>query len=358
MAGTQLSPIPVPRRSRGPLPISLAVAAIAWLGCDAQGLPLAAALAEDGACSSVAALQHDACYAEARADLLTARAICTNISDATKRANCLASAGDDHADARAECDAQNAARGTLCAAIGEAPYEPDFAPAHYDADFAHLTNPNPYFPIAVGNQWRYKAEGETVVVEVLDQVKSIQGVPCIVFHDEGLQDGYAAENTFDWVGQNKDGSVTYCGEISRSYHVFPNDTPPLPELVSIDGSWKAGREGDKPGLLFPATPGVGMTYRQELSLGDAEDSAEVLSVNYKYGDDAVLDQFVPKALARRLCAEGDCVVTREFSPVEPDDLERKYYARGIGLFLTTEPATGGAERLVSCNMDPKCANLP
>jgi len=32
------------------------------------------------------------------------------------------------------------------------------------------------------------------------------------------------------------------------------DRPRKPELVSIDGSFKAGREGDKPGIIFSAVP--------------------------------------------------------------------------------------------------------
>ena len=38
--------------------------------------------------------------------------------------------------------------------------------------------------------------------------------------------------------------------------------------------------------------------------------------------------------------------------------ERKYYAPGIGVFLETAPQTGEVIRLVKCNVDPRCAQLP
>jgi hypothetical protein len=52
------------------------------------------------------------------------------------------------------------------------------------------------------------------------------------------------------------------------------------------------------------------------------------------------------------------VVTREFSPLDPEVFERKYYAAGIGLFLEVNPVEGEVVRLVGCNVDPRCAALP
>jgi hypothetical protein len=99
-------------------------------------------------------------------------------------------------------------------------------------------------------------------------------------------------------------------------------------------------------------------YRQESSLGNAEDIAEVLSTTYAFGHDPELDQFVPQPLAALLCS-GDCVVTKEFSATSgPGNFERKYYARGIGLFIEVKPDTGKAVPLVSCNFDPRCNGLP
>jgi len=131
-----------------------------------------------------------------------------------------------------------------------------------------------------------------------------------------------------------------------------------PELVEIEGSFKAGRDRDKPGIIFLASPKPGDVYREEFSLGNAEDDTEVLSTDYAFGRDTELDHFVPQQLAERFCA-GDCVVTKNFSLLEPGVVSRKYYARGIGVFLEVEDVeNGGTTQLVNCNFDRRCRNLP
>jgi hypothetical protein len=169
-------------------------------------------------------------------------------------------------------------------------------------------------------------------------------------------DGDLVEDTDDWFAQAKDGNVWYCGEEVKDYETFEGDRPETPELVSIDGSFKAGRDGDKPGIIFRASPARGDVYREEFSLGNAEDVTEVLSTTYAYGRARELDRFVPRRLAELLCA-GDCVVTRNFTPLEPGISARKYYAPGIGFFLETKDE-GTAVQLVRCNFDPRCARLP
>ena len=57
----------------------------------------------------------------------------------------------------------------------------------------------------------------------------------------------------------------------------------------------------------------------------------------------------------RFCS-GDCVLTNNFSLLEPGVFGRKYYARGIGVFLEVEN-TGEVSQLVGCNFDPRCDNL-
>jgi predicted acyltransferase (DUF342 family) len=98
-------------------------------------------------------------------------------------------------------------------------------------------------------------------------------------------------------------------------------------------------------------------YLEEFSLGNAEDVTEILSTTYKFGDNPDLDQLVPQQLADRLCSAGDCVVTKNFSLLEPGISARKYYARGIGTFLEVE-SEGDVIQLVSCNFNDKCQNLP
>jgi hypothetical protein len=117
-----------------------------------------------------------------------------------------------------------------------------------------------------------------------------------------------------------------------------------------------GREGDKPGIIALASPSAGKVYLEEFSLANAEDVTEVLSSTYSFGHDPDLDTSVPRALAERLCS-GDCVVTKNYSLLEPGLFARKYSARGIGVFLEIEN-TGEIVRLVNCNFDRRCVSLP
>jgi hypothetical protein len=134
------------------------------------------------------------------------------------------------------------------------------------------------------------------------------------------------EDTDDYFAQDVAGNVWYFGEISQSF----DDNG---DLENLDGSWKAGVELARPGIVMKAVPAVGDFYRQEFFLGEAEDMAEVTSAS---GTEAV-----PGAA----CA-GTCLVTNEFTPIEPDASEDKYYAPGIGLILEVDSETGDRVELI------------
>ncbi len=309
-------------------------------------------------CSATASAQLAACHNEIRDDFYESKAICTNVSDDEERAECFGDAAGERKEGNQLCSDQRAARGELCDRIGEGRYEPDIDPADFDGDYHNPTRPNPYYPLTIENVWEFQSAGESSRVEVLDETKLIEGVTCIVVRDVVTSQGGGSEDTNDWYAQRKDGTVDYFGEESKDLEVFSGDVPMNPELVSIDGSFKAGRDGDKPGTIFLAAPAVGDTYRQEWSAGNAEDAATVLSTSYGYGSDPDLDRFVPRALAELLCAANDCVVTADYTPIDPDVVERKYYARGIGSFFEVKIDTGETTQLVDCNFDARCASLP
>jgi hypothetical protein len=322
------------------------------------GGPALAGAAGGKTCFAVAAAQLEACRSEVKADSAIARAVCLNEPDAAAREACFDAAKEERQDAGEECREQRSARRDLCEELGGGPYAPSFDPADFDDDFASPAHPNPWFPVRVGHTWTYAGGDETIEIEVLGETKQIEGVPCVVVRDRALVAGAVVEDTDDWFGLRLDGTVDYCGEISQTLELFPGDAPAEPELVTLEGSWKAGREGALPGTLFPGAPAVGQVYRQEFAPGVAEDAARVLSTTYAFGSDTELDQLVPEALAASLCAAADCVVTAEFTPIDPGGLERKYYAAGIGLFLEVDPEGGDVVQLVDCNVDPRCASLP
>jgi len=318
-----------------------------------------AALAEGARgqfCSDSARTLYAACKAGVVDDALVGKAICINVSDAAERAACLDALGDQREEATQLCRDQRDTRFAACAQLGESRYDPDFSPGLFD-DPTNPTKPNPYFPLAIGDRWQYSAGSELNTVEIVNETKLIAGVRCLVARDLVFRNGDLAEATDDWYVPAKSGAVWYFGEEVKDFESFDGDVPRRPELVSIDGSFKAGRDGDKPGIIFLASPKPGDVYVEESSLANAEDVTEILSTTYAFGDDPMLDDLVPQALARLLC-NGDCVVTKNFSLLEPGIFARKYYAPGIGVFLEVEPDGPVVSQLVGCNVDPRCASLP
>lgn len=310
-----------------------------------------------GACSQSANALFAACHADIVTERFAGRAICLNVADPVLREDCFDELEEARAESAEECGAQLGARLALCDAIGEAPYEPDMDPALFQ-DPRNPATPNPWFPLGVGNRWVFDEGDERIEIEVRDETKRIAGVDCIVVNDRAFEDDVLVEDTDDWFGLRTDGGVEYCGELARDYEVFEGDDPEAPQLVSIDGSFKAGVDGAKSGTLFLGAPVVGAVYRQEWSAGNAEDVGTVLSTTYRYGENPFLDQAVPQALAELFCADGDCVVVADTSTLEPDAYEHKYFARGVGLFLETEPESGGFVPLIECSHDARCASLP
>lgn len=338
-----------PRRA---LVILLALVAVT------AGLAVAAVPAEAaGLCTRSARAAFRACGFEFKDDYWTAVAICHNEPTPEERGDCIDEAIEVRIEAKEECDEVYEARLELCDALGEAPYDPDFDPDDFETDFHDLTVLSPWFPLTPGNHWAYEGGDEEITIDVLDKTKLIEGVTCIVVNDVVLDEGNLVEDTFDWYAQALNGDLHYCGELARDFETFEGDDPEEAELVEIGGSFKAGRDGAKPGLLAPFAPVVGSTYRQEFALGDAEDAVEVISTTYAYGDDPELDAHVPEELADLLC-DGDCLVTRDFTPLDPGAEEFKYYAPGIGLFLEVDPESGDILQLVECNVDPICDDLP
>lgn len=193
------------------------------------------------------------------------------------------------------------------------------------ADFSGGAVDNPYFPLVPGTTRTYRKqtdEGlEEVVVEVLAQTKTILGVECVIVRDTVTLDGERVEDTLDWFAQDDSGNVWYLGEDSKEYEDGV--------LVGTHGSWEAGVDGAEPGIVMFADPVPGTTYRQENAPGVAEDMAKVVgegeAVSVPFGDFA------------------GCLLTLEFTPLEPDVEEEKLYAPGVGLVLEVDEEGGRTE---------------
>ena len=285
-------------------------------------------------CSATANAQFLACKNENRDGYFTERAICINVSGENKREECFDESEDNRKEGWQLCKEQLAARQDLCGALGEARYDPRFRPNNFvdPSQIGTTVMPNSYFPLVPRTQWIYEdaASGQRITVTVTEKTKLFEGVTCVVVNDVVEEDGELVEDTDDWIAQDKKGNVWYCGEEVKDYETFEGDDPENPELVAIDGSFKVGRDGASPGILMNAKPEVGQTYRQEFSPGNAEDAAEVIAVDGK--------ERVPG-----FACNNKCVVTRDFSPLDPGVEENKFYKPGVGLIL--EIGVGTTERV-------------
>jgi hypothetical protein len=188
------------------------------------------------------------------------------------------------------------------------------------ADFVSRVD-HPYWPMAPGSRWVYREGPQRVVVKVTARKKRIEGIPATVVHDVVTEDGELVEDTWDWYAQDKDGNVWYLGEQTKEYEHG--------KVKSTAGSWEAGVDGAEAGIVLPAKPEVGMAYRQEYLEGEAEDEARILSVDEKAE--------VPFGAFDRV------LMTKDFTRLEPDLLEHKFYARGVGPVLTVA-VSGGSDR--------------
>jgi len=291
------------------------------------GIPVFAENDDGKFCSITTRAASLSCRSEAKEEYWNAVGNCQNLSDSDAREECSEEASEELPEARNECADQREARDGVCEAIGEAPYDPEINPANFVSPAEAAANPNLYFPLISGNIWRYEGDGETIEVEVTGETKEILGVECIVVRDVVREDGEVVEDTADWYAQDVDGNIWYFGELSKEFEDG--------ELVSLEGSWKSGVDGAKPGIIMFSAPVIGTVYRQEFFLGDAEDMGEVLSLTGS--------ETTPAAEC-----DGDCLVTKDYSPLEPDEdaVEHKYYKAGLGMIVEVKPATGERVELV------------
>jgi hypothetical protein len=288
----------------------------------------------DKVCGATSVAAAKACSHELRDDYWIAVGTCANIADSGNSKECQAEAREDRKEASEECREQFEARQEVCEALEEAgrggPYDPMLDPDEFltEEELLVAATPNLYLPLVPGTVYRYEGGTEVTTVSVTDEVTEILGIPALAVRDVVEDEGEVVEDTIDWYAQDRAGNVWYLGEISQEFEDG--------ELVSLEGSWKAGRDGARPGIVMLASPMVGDVYRQEFLLGDAEDIGEVL--------DLTASADVP--LVSASCS-GTCLQTADTTPLEPGILEYKFYSPDVGLILEVDPDSGARAELVS-----------
>jgi hypothetical protein len=188
---------------------------------------------------------------------------------------------------------------------------------------------NPYFPLQTGMSYAYRAETEDgceynkVTVTTDTKMVTINGnmYTTRIVRDqeweEEPEDGEECdymgddvvliEDTQDYFGQDPDTqNVLYFGE--ETYSVDDES-----DECSTEGSWEAGVAGAQPGIIMLGDPRPGDRYMQEFLADVAEDWGAVQRLNARVSIDFAEDDYT------------GCLMTREWSPLEPGAIEHKFY---------------------------------
>jgi hypothetical protein len=198
--------------------------------------------------------------------------------------------------------------------------------------FSDPTNiDNPYAPLTAHRVCTYEGtdEGQKAksVHTVLDRTETFtvagNTVEAVVIQDRAFLDGELIEVAKDYTAQADDGAVYYFGE---DVNYYENG-----KLTNHKGSFRYGEDTQNLGILMPADPQVGDTWKFEDVPGITVET------------DKVADP------PPRLTVGGETYtdVLRIDADVQPDnERESKYYAKGTGVVREVGP--GSEKELTGC----------
>lgn len=204
-----------------------------------------------------------------------------------------------------------------CARCKEDPFSPPYD-LTVPTSWANAVT-NTFFPLVPGTVWEYTGqtdEGvERIVVEVLSQRRTVNGVSATVVRDRVYINNALVEDTDDWFAQDATGNVWYLGEDSKEIRNG--------QVVSTSGSWEWGKDGAMPGIIMWADPSAHIqeSYRQEYYRGEAEDWGKVIAVGRTVT--------VPHGTLT------GCVQTEDWNGLDPEERENKFYCPNVGVALET-----------------------
>lgn len=173
---------------------------------------------------------------------------------------------------------------------------------------------NPYFILELGYQMHLKGKEGTrsadLIITVLNETVFVDGIQTrIVEERETVGDELVEVSKNFFAISKRTNGVYYFGEEVDMYR--------RDKIVSHEGSWRSGVKGARYGLFIPGVPLLGSRYYQELAPDVAMDRSEVISMNERVQTNAGTYE--------------NCLKTEETTPLEPEVMEYKYYAKGIGL---------------------------
>jgi hypothetical protein len=173
---------------------------------------------------------------------------------------------------------------------------------------------NEYFILEPGYQLTLEGMDDEdtarLVITVLNDTELVDGVMTRVIEERESVNGQLVEisrNFFALCKNNE--SIFYFGEDVDIYRGG--------KIVGHEGAWRAGTNNNRPGLMMPGMAVTGTKYFQENAPDMAMDQARIVTL------DTTLETPAGKF--------ENCLVVEETTSLEPDALEYKIYAPGIGL---------------------------
>src|SRR5262249_3475629 len=113
------------------------------------------------------------------------------------------------------------------------------------SDFVAVVD-NDFFPLPAGRHWFHHGMtqdgGEGLEIEVMSTTKHIMNINTTVVIERDQINGQIVEISENWFAQDNDGAVWYFGEATQTY---VNGQP-----GSTAGSWEAGQNGARPGIIM------------------------------------------------------------------------------------------------------------
>ena len=178
------------------------------------------------------------------------------------------------------------------------------------------TGRNDYFILEPGYQLVLEGKDHgkpaKLVITVTNDTKKVDGVDTRVVEEFESVDGKPVEVSRNYFAIDKETrDVYYFGEEVDEYKNG--------KIVAHGGAWESGKNGARYGLMMPGEIRIGRKHYQEIAPKVAMDRAEIISDSETVSTPA--GEF------------KNCLKTRETTPLEPEESEHKFYAKGVGLIV-------------------------
>lgn len=169
---------------------------------------------------------------------------------------------------------------------------------------------NQWFPLVAGTKLTYEGtkDGKKAVetFTVTSTTRKINGIDCVVVEDVLSLAGVATEKVIGYYAQDQKGSVWSFGEDNQELDASGH-------VVSTEGSWRAGVDKAPPALIMEGAPAVGHSFEHDVTKNDFAVISLASAVKVP---DGTFD---------------NALVTKEWSPLEPDIETHKFYVPGVGV---------------------------